>query len=151
VKNLATTAIVSAVVAALVASGATYAAMKINGHSIVLHSIPLNRIEGKLPRGKRGPAGAPGVPGPTVGSKIDYQEASTYLDPNGDIIGTSCPQGQVAISGGFDVGGDPSGDPEVHVISSEPFGSGWRVTAFPTSSTPPTTYLAVYAICVPAS
>ena len=58
-------AIVAAITAAIVASGAAAATTWINGHSIRPHSIPLNRLVHKPPAGKRGPRGATGAKGDT--------------------------------------------------------------------------------------
>lgn len=145
-KNLATTAIVSAVVAALVASGATYAAMKINGHSIALHSIPLNRIEGRLPRGPRGRQGVPG----TVG-KIYVTSDTSYIP---GTTGAGCPLGDIAIGGGYDPpSGWQDGKPQFVVVGSHPGGddTGWVVSETSTNYSTSTSFINVYAICVPAS
>jgi hypothetical protein len=56
-------AIIAAIVAALVSGGGTYAATRIDGHAIKPHSMPLNRLAGKLPRGPQGPQGAQGAQG----------------------------------------------------------------------------------------
>ena len=56
-------ALIAAVVSALVASTGTYAATQINGHSIQPHSIPLNRLT-NIPAGPQGPVGPAGPQGP---------------------------------------------------------------------------------------
>ena len=56
-------AIIAAIVAAVVASGSALAATRINGRSIKRHSIPLNRLAHR-PVGKRGLPGPQGNTGP---------------------------------------------------------------------------------------
>jgi hypothetical protein len=66
---------VTATLALVIALGGTsYAAVKITGHDVVngsltgkdvkKHSVPLNRLSGKLPKGSKGDKGDPGAPGP---------------------------------------------------------------------------------------
>lgn len=102
-------AVIAAIVAALVASGGTYAATRIDGHSIKKHSMPLNRLVGHLPRGPIGPAGPTGSPGPQgpqgpagVGlsvSVVQSADISIAANSSGDVR-ASCPAGARAISGG---------------------------------------------------
>lgn len=85
-------AVIAAVVAALVSSGAGYAAVRINGHSIKRHSIPLNRLIGKLspgPQGPTGPVGAQGATGPQgpagPGPRYDLQAGYLCVNRTNDV------------------------------------------------------------------
>lgn len=78
-------ALIAAVVAALVASGSTYAAVRINGHSIRPHSIPLNRLT-TLPKLRLVRV---------IGAPVTVPERSS------GFATANCPSGQAAIGGGF--------------------------------------------------
>jgi hypothetical protein len=75
-------AIIAAIVAALVSSGGTYAAVQVNGHSIRPHSIPLNRLAGSLLT--RASTGYVDIPAGQAGAAT-----------------ATCPSGSQAFAGGF--------------------------------------------------
>lgn len=129
VKN----ALIAAVVSALVASTATYAAGGlINGRKIVNRSIPASKLTPEAVRSLRGKTGATGVQGLTgpagtpghfdpnlvtvVGGTRQSVDAGATVE-----ISTSCPAGQVAIGGGAVVG--TTANPGI-VSASHPFALG---------------------------
>jgi hypothetical protein len=82
------TILVAAFVALLVGSSSAEATSWINGHSIKPHSIPLNRLHGSLPRGRRGPRGATGATGPAGsagkrGANGQSVTSTTLTSPSG--------------------------------------------------------------------
>jgi hypothetical protein len=126
-------AIIAALVAALVSSGATYAAAtRINGAAIARHSIPQNRLTHGAVRGlqgERGPAGQQGPPGkaavdaPSV--QLDVQTSTETPTGWPWTQQTACPTGETAVAGGYML--NAPGE----IIEDGPYsdntGSGWEV------------------------
>lgn len=111
VKN----AIMSAVIAALVASTGTYAANSlINGHRIADHTIPASKLTARAAQslhGQRGVTGPQGLPGPAgpqgVSGAFSISNVTTYIGANVTIAAgasgfasVACPTGQIAVGGG---------------------------------------------------
>jgi hypothetical protein len=126
-------AIIAALVAALVSSGATYAAAtRINGAAIARHSIPQNRLtHGAVMglQGARGPAGAQGPPGKAAidAPSVQLDQQTSTGTPTGWpwTQQTACPGGETAVAGGYML--DEPGE----IIEDGPYsdnsGSGWEI------------------------
>jgi hypothetical protein len=143
-------AIIAAIVAALVSSGGTYAAVRINGRAIRPHSIPLNRLAAKLPAGAPGPQGTQGAQGPqgltdaVSPSAIDYVQSSTPVVTGGDPTPAAayCPGGEMAIAGGYSMLDGVALDDYI-----TPAHTGWEVLIGDAVGSDVT----VYVICEPSS
>jgi hypothetical protein len=140
-------AVIAAVVAALVSGGGAYAAVKINGHAIRPHSIPLNRLVGKLPAGAQGPQGSQGPQGLTAAvspSAIDYVQTSTPVVTGGNPTpaAANCPSGDMAIAGGYSMLDGVALDDYI-----TPSHTGWEVLISEAVGSSVT----VYVICEPSS
>lgn len=119
--------------AALVSSGGTYAAVRINGRSIAPHSIPLNRL-----------AHAPLAH--LAFTRIASEE--TVIEPQ--VYGyakAQCPDGEQAIAGGFNLTAQLN-DAQVIQLGSWPFAdlTSWGTFLENAGTTPAT--VQAYAVCV---
>lgn len=120
-------AVIAAVVAAIVAGGTGVgAATLLNGKQIKAHSIPANRLTAKAVQAftaQSASTPAPRALAAAVNSTIDYETTTTPVIA-GDTATAACPQGDVAISGGYQwVRGN--GAIASNIYASD--GSGWVV------------------------
>lgn len=115
-------AIVAAVVAALVASGATLAATsRINGRMIRPHSIPANRLTAAAVTSL---IAVPSLV--TASGTIPNAPAGTVGTPT--AITAQCPAGSVAIAGGYRLT-NPANNP-AYILQSDGVtqdGTGWQI------------------------
>jgi hypothetical protein len=147
-------AIIAAVVAAVVASGTTYAATRVNGRMIVNHTISakkLTRHAMRLLRGRRGPAGLKGIPGPA--GAIDLSKMSLIDSGNKTVApGTSitvkadCPTGDKVTGGGFSIVNGSNDLIDADSSGPNTTLSTWATTVHNKSATNATVH--AYAVCV---
>ena len=95
-------AVVAAVVAALVSSGATLAATRISGQAILKHSIPANRLTAKAVKSLRS------TPDPrqlaaSVNSTLNQVANSVAITANPQTVTAVCPAGDMAVGGGYNL------------------------------------------------
>lgn len=147
-------AIISAIVAALVASGGTYAAGRLDGHQIANHSIPawkLTRGAIKSLHGLQGPAGLQGQQGdqgpqgpqgatPPLSVHRVLSEVIPVLPGEDDFATANCPAGETAISGGGATSGGASLNTSALTTSN-----GWMVDI--TNQTTERVFLQAVVIC----
>lgn len=152
--NTLRTALTAAVVSALVASGAGYAAVKISGRSIVKHSIPANRLTAsavKTLTAGSAKASDPRALAAAVTSTIDYESTTTEITVSPQTFTVSCPAGDVALGGGYSTSDDVTGG-GASENSVTPDFTGWTVTAgnlqIRNDGSTPT--LTVYVSCAPS-
>jgi hypothetical protein len=93
-------AIIAAVVAALVSSGATIAATKISGRAIAKHSIPANRLTASAVSSFTA-APEPRAMAAAVSSTLAFQQTAETPVVADDSVTGACPAGDVAIVGGY--------------------------------------------------
>lgn len=147
-KNVLTAAIVAALVAG--PAGAV-AATQLNGRAIKPHSIPANRLNRKAVQAfTAATAPAPRALAAAVSSTIDYEQTTSPVVAS-DAVSTSCPTGDVAISGGY---GWVRGDGQIASSWRLDNGTGWRVqigasTGAPNDGGGPA-QITVYVTCQPA-
>lgn len=148
-------ALIAAVVAALVASGGTYAATRISGQAIAKHSIPANRLVPKAVKAftaQTAAAPAPRALAAAVNSTLDYEQTTANIVETPQTFTTACPAGDVAIGGGYQTSDDVVGGGAMENSVTPDF-TGWTVTVTNVSSkndgSTPT--LTVYVSCEPGS
>ncbi len=122
------------------ASGAT-AAFIVTSANIkngTIQPIDLSAKTKRVLRGSRGPAGPRGAqgfqglqgpPGPpgTVGSLSQVQSVRVQVNPGAEATAQAdCPTPNGRLTGG----GFYTSDPQLAAYISEPWGQGWKVTAF---------------------
>jgi hypothetical protein len=114
-------AIIAAVVAAVVAPSTVVATSWINGRNIRPHSIPLNRLTA-IPRGKRG------VSGTFDPSKVKIVLSPVNVAYAGGYGGAEadCPKGDVATGGGGTTG-DSRYLTDSYPVSSSGHPTGWSI------------------------
>jgi hypothetical protein len=145
-------AIIAAVVAALVASGSTYAATRISGSAIKPHSIPANRLTPKAVQAfTAAPTAAPRALAAAVNSTLDYEQTTAPVVAD-DAVQADCPAGDVAIIGGY---GWVRGDGIIASSWRTADGTGWKVqigaeTGAPNDGGGPA-QITVYVSCEPGS
>lgn len=115
-------AIIAALVAALVSSGATLAATRISGSAIRPHSIPTNR----LTRAAMNTLTA----GPAITSTVSAA-AVTGLQ----TVTASCPAGEVVTGGGY-LNTTPDQPFQLEGDGPTADGTGWRIVVQPQNSGP---------------
>lgn len=138
-------AVIAAVVAAVVASGTTYAAVRINGNTIIRHSIPANRLTRAAVR-RFTSRPLPAAVARSVTSTIQYAAAVGVLTTGTDRVTAvaSCPAGEVAVSGGYTLGAATK-IATVTESSVTADRAGWEVTMVEATDQNVT----VYAACAP--
>ena len=144
-------ALIAAVVVALVASGGTYAATRINGAAIQKHSIPANRLTPKaVGEFTAATVQAPRALAAAVSSTLSVQQVSQPVVA-ADSVTASCPDGYVAITGGYQW---TAGDGAISSSWLAPDGHGWTVQVGAWTGSPDaggSAVLAVYVSCEPGS
>jgi hypothetical protein len=142
-------ALIAAIVAAIVSSGATYAATRIDGRTIALHSIPANRLTSKASKSFTS-AGKPRALAAAVNSTIDYEQTTSNILFTPQTFTVSCPAGDVAVGGGYRPSDNLTSGGAIQDSVTPDF-TGWSVTLTNTASrndgTTPT--LTVYVSCEP--
>jgi hypothetical protein len=123
-------AVIAAIVAALISSSATLAATShFSGKLIKIHSLPLNRIHGKLPVTKTVTVNnvpAPRVLAASVNSTLDQEQTTEDITNNSQTVTAQCPAGEVAIAGGYTTS-IPVNSP-INADGPTDDGTGWKVT-----------------------
>lgn len=145
-------ALIAAIVSAIVASGSTYAATQISGRSIAKHSIPANRLTASANKAFTS-TGNPRLLASAVNSTLDYEQATTDITANPQTASVFCPAGDVAIGGGYSVDNVGSGGGSGAMESSNtPDHTGWQVTGsyIILNNGAPST-ITVYVSCEPAA
>lgn len=140
-------AITAAVVAAIVASGTTYAATQIDGHSIRRNSIPANRLTNTAVK-RLHPS--PRLLAAAVTSTI-VQESNTVsiLGVPGATVDAQCPTGDTAVGGGYSAFDVVS--ISVEKSSATPDGSAWEIVIARPNGPNADSTLTAYASCEPSS
>lgn len=153
-EGIMKSAIVAAVVAALVASGGTYAATQINGHAIARHSIPANRLTGNAVKtftAQKDSAPAPRALAAAVNSTLDYEQATGAIAQSPQTFTAHCPATYIAVGGGYQTSDDVQGGGAIENSVTPDF-NGWTVTvgnlSIKNDGSTPT--LTVYVSCEPS-
>lgn len=136
-------AVIAAIVAAIVSSGTTYAATKINGRSIAKHSIPASKLTPKAVT-EFTRIDPPSVLAGKVSSTIVYERDAFAVGTAGagpSTLMATCPVGYVPVSGGYEatLPATVSADEVTHD------GTGWQVVLRNYG----TGQIDVYAACLP--
>lgn len=137
------TTVIAVVVAVLVASGTATASSWVNGRSIRPDSLPVDRLEGRIPLRRLAKMPSPHLTFTrVVGSQYSISPQQTGFAP------AMCPKGQQAIAGGFLIVVEPNPG-QILGLASWPLQglTGWA-TQFENTGTVPATVQA-YAVCVP--
>lgn len=139
------TALIAAIVAAVVASGSAMATTWINGRMIRPHSIPPNRLT-QIPRGPRGAQGQQGVAGTFDPSKVTVATASASIaGGNEGGANATCPAGAVALGGGGLTSGIENLQGSWPDLTGPSYPTGWQVLYGNTGSGPVT--VTAFAVC----